>query len=106
MHLELMLPDGAKHLDVVLHGKRTRTDRYHRRRIKQVELTFNRLHLVKPECMKNRLHQGHYVASTGHTRLPSKRAVKILQKETQEQAVQPTNNRGDSVINPCLIRRI
>ena len=30
MHRELMLPDGDKHLDVVLHRKRTRTDRNHR----------------------------------------------------------------------------
>ena len=56
--------------------------------------------------MKDRLQQGHYVASTGHTRLPPKRAVKNLQKQIQEQTVKSTNNRDDIVGKPCLIRRI
>jgi hypothetical protein len=66
VQLELMLPHSEKHLYVLRHRLRARTDRYLHRHIKPFELTITQRLLIITQASVNIREESHNISSTGN----------------------------------------
>jgi hypothetical protein len=104
VHLELMLPYSKRHLDVLRHRIRARTDRYPRRCIKLFELTITQRLIIFTQTNVNPPEEFDDISSTSNGGLLLPGAIEMPEKQIHEQLIQPAQDK-DTVRQMLLIRR-